>query len=94
MYRAKATGRGHYRVFAPGMLTEIQQRRQQEEQLRAAVAQGDFDLVYQPQIDLKTLQISGVEALLRCRNSQLGALTTGQIIALAEEMGLIVSLGA
>ncbi len=94
MYRAKATGRGHYRVFAPGMLTEIQQRREQEEQLRAAVAQGDFDLVYQPQIDLKTLQISGVEALLRCRNSQLMALTTGQIIALAEEMGLIVSLGA
>lgn len=94
MYRAKATGRGHYRVFAPGMLTEIQQRRQQEEQLRAAVAQGDFDLVYQPQIDLETLQISGVEALLRCRNSQLMALTTGQIIALAEEMGLIVSLGA
>ena len=94
MYRAKATGRGCYRVFAPGMLTEIQQRRQQEEQLRSAVAQGDFDLVYQPQIDLETLQIAGVEALLRCRNPQLMALSTGQIIALAEDLGLIVSLGA
>ena len=94
MYRAKATGRGRYRVFAPGMLTEIQQRRQQEEQLRSAVAQGEFDLVYQPQIDLETLQIAGVEALLRCRNSQLMALSTRQIIVLAEEMGLVVSLGA
>ena len=94
MYRAKATGRGRYRVFAPGMLTEVQQRRQQEEHLRSAVAQGDFDLAYQPQIDLKTLQIAGVEALLRCRNSQLMTLSTRQIIALAEEMGLIVSLGA
>jgi diguanylate cyclase (GGDEF)-like protein/PAS domain S-box-containing protein len=93
MYRAKATGRGRYRVFAPGMLTEVQQRRQQEEQLRSAVAQGDFDLVYQPQIDLETLQITGVEALLRCRNSQLMALSTRQIIALAEEMGLICSVG-
>ncbi len=94
MYRAKASGRGSYRVFAPGMLTEIQQRRQQEEQLRSAVAQGDFDLVYQPQINLETLQITGAEALLRCRNSQLMPLSTAQIITLAEEMGLIVSLGA
>ena len=94
MYRAKATGRGRYRVFAPGMLTEVQQRRQQEEQLRSAIAQGEFDLVYQPQIDLETLQITGVEALLRCRNSQLMVLSTGQIISLAEEMGLICSVGA
>ena len=94
MYRAKATGRGRYRVFAPGMLTEVHQRRQQEAHLRSAVALGDFDLVYQPQIDLETLQITGAEALLRCRNSQLMALSTGQIIALAEEMGLIVSLGS
>jgi diguanylate cyclase (GGDEF)-like protein/PAS domain S-box-containing protein len=94
MYRAKATGRGRYRVFAPGMLTEVQQRRQQEEQLRSAIARGEFDLVYQPQIDLETLQITGVEALLRCRNSQLMVLSTGQIISLAEEMGLICSVGA
>ena len=94
MYRAKATGRGRYRVFAPGMMTEVQQRRQQEERLRAAVTQGDFDLVYQPQIDLDTLQITGVEALLRCRDSQLMSLSTARLIALAEEMGMIVNLGA
>ena len=93
MYRAKATGRGRYRVFAPGMLTEVQLRQQQEEQLRIAVAQGDFELVYQPQIDLHTLKITGIEALLRSRNPQLMTLSPRQMITLAEEMGLIISLG-
>ena len=94
MYRAKATGRGRYRVFAPGMLTEIQLRQQQEEQLRIAVAQSDFELVYQPQIDLHTLKMTGVEALLRSRNPQLMTLSPRQMITLAEEMGLIISLGS
>lgn len=94
MYRAKATGRGRYRVFAPGMLTEVQLRQQQEEQLRIAVGQGEFELVYQPQIELHTLKMTGVEALLRSRNPQLMTLSTRQIIALAEDMGLIVSLGS
>lgn len=94
MYRAKATGRGRYRVFAPGMLTEVQVRQQQSEQLRIAVAQGDFELVYQPQIDLHTLKMTGVEALLRSRNPHLMPIPTRQIIALAEEMGLMVSLGS
>lgn len=94
MYRAKATGRGRYRVFAPGMLTEVQLRQQQEEQLRTAVGQGDFELVYQPQIDLHTLKMTGVEALLRSRNPQLMTLSPRQVIALAEEMGLIISLGS
>ena len=94
MYRAKATGRSRYRVFAPGMLTEIQLRQQQEEQLRTAVGQGDFELVYQPQIDLHTLKMRGVEALLRCRNPQLMMLSPRKIITLAEEMGLIISLGS
>ncbi len=94
MYRAKAAGRGRYRVFSPGMLTEVQLRQQQEEQMRAAVLKGDFDLVYQPQIDLHTLKMTGVEALLRSRHPQLMTLSTRQMIALAEEMGLMVSLGA
>lgn len=94
MYRAKSTGRNRYRVFAPGMLTEVQLRQQQEEQLRQAVEQGDFELAYQPQIDVHTLELTGVEALLRCRNQQLSTLTPRQIVALAEEIGLIVELGA
>ena len=94
MYRAKATGRGRYRVFAPGMLTEVQIRQQQEEQLRIAVDQGDFELVYQPQIALDTLKMTGVEALLRSRNPQLMSIAPRQIIALAENTGLIISLGS
>lgn len=93
MYRAKAAGRGRYRVFSPGMLTEVQLRQQQEEQMRAAVSKGDFDLVYQPQIDLHTLKMTGVEALLRSRHPRLMTLSTRQMVALAEEMGLMVSLG-
>ena len=93
MYRAKSTGRNRYRVFAPGMLTEVQLRMQQEEQLRLAVAHNDFELAYQPQIDVHTLELVGVEALLRCRNQQLMMLTTREIISLAEEIGLIVELG-
>lgn len=93
MYRAKSTGRNCYRVFAPGMLTEVQMRQEQEEQLRLAVAQCDFELAYQPQIDVHTLELTGVEALLRCRNQRLLMLSPRQIIALAEDIGLIVELG-
>lgn len=93
MYRAKSTGRNCYRVFAPGMLTEIQIRQEQEEQLRLAVQQGDFELAYQPQIAVHDLELIGVEALLRCRNQRLMMLSPRQIIALAEDMGLIVELG-
>lgn len=94
MYRAKATGRGRYRVFAPSMLTEVQLRQQQEEQLRLSVEQNNFELVYQPQIDMRTLKMTGVEALLRSRNPLLMTLSPKQIIVLAEEMGLIGRLGS
>jgi EAL domain-containing protein (putative c-di-GMP-specific phosphodiesterase class I) len=62
--------------------------------MRVAVVKGDFDLVYQPQINLHTLKMTGVEALLRSRHPLLMTLSTRQMIALAEEMGLMVSLGA
>ena len=93
MYRAKSAGRNRYRVFSPGMLTEVQERQQQEEQLRQAIARGEFELVYQPQIDVHTLEVIGAEALLRCRNSLLLSLSPKKIIAMSEEMGLIVPLG-
>jgi diguanylate cyclase (GGDEF)-like protein/PAS domain S-box-containing protein len=93
MYRAKSTGRNRYRIFAPGMLTEVQLRQQQEEQLRLAVQQGDFELAYQPQIDTHSLDLIGVEALLRCRNPQLMMLSPRKIIALAEDIGVIIELG-
>ncbi len=94
MYRAKASGRHRFRVFAPSMLTEVQLRQTQEELLRQSVEQGDFELVYQPQIDLQTLGFVAVEALLRSRNQGLMVLSTRSLIALAEEIGVINDLGA
>lgn len=93
MYRAKATGRNRYRVFSPGMMTEIQLRQQQEAQLRSAIREGAFDLVYQPQIDVHSLELIGVEALLRCREGASLGLSTRHLIAMAEEIGVIVELG-
>lgn len=92
MYRAKSAGRNHYRIFAPGMLTEIQLRQQQEEQLRLAVEQGDFELAYQPLIDVHSLDLKSIEALLRCRNPQLLTFSPQKIIAMAEELGISLDL--
>ncbi len=93
MYRAKSSGRNRYRVFSPGMLTEVQLRQQQEEALRDSVAQGEFQLAFQPQIEMHTLEVVGVEALLRCTNPVLQAMPIRKVIALAEETGLIIALG-
>lgn len=94
MYRAKAGGRNRFRAFAPSMLTEVQLRQTQEELLRQSVEQGDFELVYQPQIDLQTLGFVAVEALLRGRNHGLMVLPAKSLIELAEEIGVINDLGA
>lgn len=92
MYRAKSTGRNRYRVFSPGMLSEALARQLQEEQLRVAIAQHQFELAFQPQIDLRTMEIIGAEALLRCSNPAMQAQSARQLVALAEEIGVANSL--
>jgi diguanylate cyclase (GGDEF)-like protein/PAS domain S-box-containing protein len=93
MYRAKSAGRNRYRVFAPSMLTEMRIRSEQENSLRHALECQEFELSYQPQIDLNTLCISGAEVLLRNRNRVLQGIPTSKVIALAEDTGLIIPLG-
>lgn len=93
MYRAKSTGRNRYRVFSPGMLSEALARQLQEEQLRVAIAQQQFELAFQPQIDLQTMQIVGAEALLRCSNPSMQTQSARQLVSLAEETGVANSLG-
>jgi len=93
MYRAKATGRHRFRMFSPAMLSETQVRQRQEDELRIAIAQGSFELAFQPQVDLQTMEITGAEALLRSRDETLQAMPPRQMIALAEEAGLIADLG-
>jgi diguanylate cyclase (GGDEF)-like protein len=93
LYRAKAEGRGVYRFFAPEMDARLQQRRKLELELHAALLNDEFELYYQPQMDLATNRICGFEALMRWNHPTRGLVNPYEFIWLTEEMGLIVQLG-
>jgi diguanylate cyclase (GGDEF)-like protein len=94
MYRAKSEGRSTYRFFEPAMDARIQARRVLELDLRRAVAAGEFELHYQPQVCARTETITGCEALVRWRHPTRGMVPPLEFIALSEEIGVIVPLGA
>jgi diguanylate cyclase (GGDEF)-like protein len=93
LYRAKEEGRGVYRFFAPEMDARLQERRKLEVELRTALINHEFELYYQPQVDLASNQICGFEALMRWNHPTRGLVTPNVFIWLTEEMGLIVPLG-
>jgi diguanylate cyclase (GGDEF)-like protein/PAS domain S-box-containing protein len=93
LYRAKMLGRRSYCFFAPEMDTEIKARRALETDLRGAVANQEFDLHYQPLINLASGAIDGCEALLRWRHPERGMVPPAEFIPLAEETGLVIPLG-
>ena len=93
LYRAKSDGRGVYRFFEPEMDALMQARRALELDLRKAIAQGDFELYYQPIVDISTRHVRGFEALIRWRHPQRGMVLPLDFIPLAEETGLIIPLG-
>jgi|GEM_PF-802072 len=93
LYRAKSDGRGTYRFFERDMDAQMQARRALECDLRKALARGEFELYYQPVVDLASNRMSSVEALIRWRHPEKGMVPPGTFIALAEEIGLIVPIG-
>jgi diguanylate cyclase (GGDEF)-like protein/PAS domain S-box-containing protein len=93
MYRAKETGRNQYQFYRPEMNARTRERLLLENSLRQAVEKQQLILYYQPKIDLASGQMTGVEALLRWRHPDLGMVSPDDFIPLAEETGLIVSIG-
>jgi EAL domain-containing protein (putative c-di-GMP-specific phosphodiesterase class I) len=93
MYQAKEAGRNSYRFFNEQMNRQAVDHLFLKNGLRKAVERGEFVLHYQPQIELATGQVTGVEALIRWDHPELGLLLPGRFIALAEETGLIVPMG-
>jgi diguanylate cyclase (GGDEF)-like protein/PAS domain S-box-containing protein len=93
LYRAKEDGRGTHRLFEPKMDARLQARRVLELELRAALRLGQFELYFQPLIDLQSGAVLGFEALIRWNHPRRGMVSPLEFIPLAEEIGLIVPIG-
>jgi diguanylate cyclase (GGDEF)-like protein len=93
LYRAKDDGRGAFRFFEAEMDAEMQERRILERDLRQALTAGQFELHYQPIVNLASNEISGFEALIRWNHPEKGLVSPASFIPFAEETGFIVPLG-
>ena len=93
LYRAKSDGRGTFRFFEPVMDLQMQTRRIMEQDLRKALPAGEFELHYQPVVNLASKEISGFEALIRWNHPSKGMISPADFIPLAEEIGFIVPMG-
>ena len=93
LYNVKANGRNDFRVFQDEMLEVAHIQQSAESELRDAISREEFELHYQPVIDVKSRQLCGVEALVRWRHPAKGLIVPDQFIPLAELTGLIVQLG-
>ena len=93
MFHSKGLGKNTYQFFTPQMNIAVKRRAAMESNLRAAVKNGDFSLVYQPQIDLISGEIVALEALVRWVSEQSGIIMPSEFIPLAEETGLINEIG-
>jgi diguanylate cyclase (GGDEF)-like protein len=93
LYGAKGDGRGTFRFFEPEMDAKMKTRRELEMDLRKALVNAEFELYYQPLVNLKTNEISAFEALVRWNRPTRGLVSPADFIPVAEETGLIIPLG-
>jgi diguanylate cyclase (GGDEF)-like protein len=94
MYCAKQRGRNNFQCFMPGMNTATQEKVRLESDLRVALEQKQFELHYQPKVNTATGVMHGAEALLRWQHPVRGSIPPAEFIPIAEESGLIGSIGA
>lgn len=92
LFKAKEGGRGSYQLYDEQMNAEIQARRAMEDDLQKALDRGEFHLVYQPQFDLRSGAVIGVETLIRWGHPEHGPVSPGAFIPIAESTGLIVPI--
>lgn len=91
--RAKAKGKGEWAIYTESMRREATTRFHLESALRLALERSEFQLHYQPKVSLENAGVSGFEALLRWNHPDLGMVSPGEFIPLAEELGLIADIG-
>ncbi|HEY3850320.1 MAG TPA: EAL domain-containing protein [Steroidobacteraceae bacterium] len=94
MYRAKSSGRNTYQFYSTEINEHSVERLALENELRQAVVRREFEVHYQPKIDIPSGRIAGAEALVRWRHPRRGMLLPGDFIGVAEEVGLIASIGS
>ena len=93
MYRAKARGRARHEIFDSKMDQAAMQRLELENDLRRALARGELRVYYQAEVELESGRLAGMEALVRWEHPERGVVNPTQFIAVAEESGLILSIG-